>query len=413
MTDTHKWQLLALTVLLGALLYLLAPVLTPFAAAALFAYLGDPLVDRLEARKLSRGTAVGIVFLLMTLAVVGAVLLLIPMLRTQMVAFGEKLPVFAEWVQNTALPWIELQTGFGLDHLKTENLVGLAKDYWQEAGQAAGQVFSHLSRSSLAVLGFLANLALIPVVTFYLLRDWDLLMARLRELLPRTIEPTVVRLAGESDAVLGSFLRGQLSVMLSLGVIYSLGLWLVGIDLALLIGMLAGLVSFVPYLGMIIGLGAALIAALVQHGDLFHIVLVCAVFGAGQMIESFLLTPWLVGDKIGMHPVAVIFAIMAGGQLFGFLGVLLALPVAAVVMVVLRWLHARYTESSLYAAEGGGSDSRRQRARDSAASAPALDLAATLQAASSGGSETPAPKRKRRRRGPRPGGGDSGGGSNA
>lgn len=360
MTDSHKWQLLALTVLLGALLYLLAPVLTPFAAAALFAYLGDPLVDRLEARKLSRSTAVSIVFLLMTLFVIGAVLLLIPMLRNQMTSFGEKLPVFAEWVQNTALPWIEAQTGFGLDHLKTENLVGLAKDYWQEAGIAAGQVFAHLSKSSIAVLAFLANLALIPVVTFYLLRDWDILVGRVRGLLPRSVEPTVSQLAKEADVVLGGFLRGQLSVMLSLGAIYSIGLWLVGVDLALLIGMLAGLVSFVPYLGMVIGLGAALIATLVQHGDLFHIVLVCAVFGGGQMIESFLLTPWLVGDKIGMHPVAVIFAILAGGQLFGFLGILLALPVAAVVMVVLRWLHARYTESSLY---GGDEPPGRGRRR--------------------------------------------------
>lgn len=418
MTDTHKWQLLALTVLLGGLLYLLAPVLTPFAAAALFAYLGDPLVDRLEARKLSRGSAVGIVFLLMTLVVVGAVLLLIPMLRTQMAAFGEKLPVFAEWVQNVALPWIEAQTGFGLDHLKTENLVALAKDYWQEAGQAAGQVFTHLSRSSLAVLGFLANLALIPVVSFYLLRDWDVLLGRVRELLPRTVEPTVVKLAGEADAVLGSFLRGQLSVMLSLGAIYSIGLWLVGIDLALLIGMLAGLVSFVPYLGMIIGLGAALIATLVQHGDLFHIVLVCAVFGAGQTIESFILTPWLVGDKIGMHPVAVIFAIMAGGQLFGFLGVLLALPVAAVVMVVLRWLHARYTESSLYGGDGGPGRGGGHRAKGSelpsaAAAAevsprnvrPPNDSDAATSNETPPGPREGSGKRRRRRRGPR-GGGD-------
>jgi predicted PurR-regulated permease PerM len=403
MRDTHKWQLLALTVLIGGLVYLLAPVLTPFAAAALFAYLGDPLVDRLEARKLSRSTAVSIVFLLMTLAVIGTVLLLIPLLRGQIDSFGEKLPAFAEWVQGVALPWVEAQTGFGLDHLKTDNLVALAKDYWQEAGTAAAQVFGQLSRSSLAVLGFLANLALVPVVTFYLLRDWDILVARIRSLLPRQVEPTVAQLAHEADQVLGSFLRGQLSVMLSLGAIYSLGLWMVGIDLALLIGMLAGLVSFVPYLGMVIGLGAALIAALVQHGDLFHVVLVCAVFGGGQMLESFLLTPWLVGDKIGMHPVAVIFAIMAGGQLFGFLGVLLALPVAAVVMVVLRFLHARYTESSLYVDAAGSAGKRPHRqlathaqAEQSAKPAPALDA--------SGSPDTPHPPRRRRRRGPRGGG---------
>jgi predicted PurR-regulated permease PerM len=390
MTDTHKWQLLALTCLIGGLVYLLAPVLTPFAAAALFAYLGDPLVDRLEKRKLSRGTAVGIVFLLMILAAVGTVLLLVPMLRGQIVAFGEKLPAFVQWGQTVALPWIEAQTGFSLDHLKTEDFVTLAKQYWQEAGQAAASVFAQLSRSSLAVLGFLATLALIPVVTFYLLRDWDLMVARVRQLLPRQVEPTVTRLAGEADAVLGGFLRGQLSVMLSLGAIYSLGLWLVGIDLALLIGMLAGLVSFVPYLGMVIGLGAALIAALVQHGDLLHVALVCLVFGGGQMLESFLLTPWLVGDKIGMHPVAVIFAIMAGGQLFGFLGILLALPVAAVVMVVLRWLHARYTESSLYAGDGR---SPRPLAEPVIVSAHDQPPPSTI----------PRTKR-RRRRGPRPGG---------
>lgn len=349
MSDTHKWQLLALVLLIGGLLYLLAPVLTPFVAAALFAYLGDPLVDRLQARKLSRSTAVGIVFLLMTLAVVGVVLLLVPMLQRQIAHFGERLPVYAEWIENEALPWIEMQTGFGLDFFDTENLAALAKDYWQQAGAVAASAFAQISRSGLAVVAFFVNLALVPVLTFYLLRDWDDLVARVRELLPRRVEPVVSMLARQSDEVLASFLRGQLSVMLALGAIYSLGLWMVGIDLALLIGMLAGLVSFVPYLGMIVGIGAAIIAALVQYGDITHVLLVCAVFTVGQLLESFLLTPWLVGDKIGMHPVAVIFAIMAGGQLFGFLGILLALPVAAVVMVVLRWLHQQYTESSLYA----------------------------------------------------------------
>lgn len=350
MTDTQKWQLLALTVVLSAFLYLLAPVLTPFAAAALFAYLGDPLVDRLQTCRLSRTAAVAVVFALMTLAVVSVVLLLIPMLQKQIVHFGERFPVYLAWFETVALPWLEQQSGFDLDRLQVGNLLGMVKQYWQQAGSAAATVFGGLSRSGMAVLEFVANLTLIPVVTFYLLRDWDGMVARIRELLPRAIEPTVVRLANESDAVLGSFLRGQVSVMLALGTIYTLGLSLIGIDLALLIGMLAGLVSFVPYLGVIVGFGAGLIAALVQHGDLFHVLLVAGVFGFGQIIEGFVLTPWLVGDKIGMHPVAVIFAIMAGGQLFGFLGVLLALPVAAVIMVVLRWLHERYTQSSLYGA---------------------------------------------------------------
>jgi predicted PurR-regulated permease PerM len=352
MTDTQKWQLLALSVLLGVLLWLLAPVLTPFAVSALLAYLADPLVDRLQRWKLSRTGAVCIVFALMTLAIVGVVLLLIPMLERQIGAFIEQLPRYIDWIQGRVLPWVERQTGFDLEAFDSAQLMEALRGHWQQAGGVAANVLGGLSKSGLAVLGWIANLVLIPVVTFYLLRDWDVLVERVRELLPRPVEPTVSRLAAESDSVLGAFLRGQLSVMLALGTVYSLGLWAVGVDLALLIGMLAGLVSFVPYLGVFVGAAAGIIAALVQYGDWLHPLLVVGVFAVGQTLEGFVLTPWLVGDRIGLHPVAVIFAIMAGGPLFGFLGVLLALPVAAVAMVVLRYLHERYTASRLYGAEG-------------------------------------------------------------
>ena len=197
-------------------------------------------------------------------------------------------------------------------------------------------------------MGFLANLVLIPVVTFYLLRDWDVLVARIHDLLPRYYEAKITEIARESDAVLGEFLRGQLTVMFALGVIYAVGLSLLGLDFGMLIGMLAGIVSFVPYLGVIVGIGLAGVAAMVQFQDLPHVLGVFAVFGVGQLLEGFVLTPKLVGDKIGLHPVAVIFAVMAGGQLFGVVGVLLALPVAAVLVVLLRHAHRRYTSSELY-----------------------------------------------------------------
>ncbi|MBD8528126.1 AI-2E family transporter [Pseudomarimonas arenosa] len=347
-TDTHKWQMLALTVLVGGLLYLLAPVLTPFAIAALFAYLGDPLVDRLEARKMSRTWAVSLVFLLITLFWVLVLLILVPILERQISGLISRAPEYLSYVQEAILPRIEGLLGVQLDRIEGASVVGALKQHWQQAGGVAAAVLGGLSKSGLAVIAWTANLLLLPVLIFYLLRDWDVLVQRVRELLPRSVEPTVVRLTGEADVVLGAFLRGQLSVMFALGTIYSLGLWLVGIEFSLLIGMLAGLVSFIPYLGAIVGVGVGLVAAMVQHGDILHVVLVLAVFGAGQTIESFLLTPWLVGDKIGLHPVAVIFAIMAGGQLFGFFGVLLALPVAAVAMVLLRYAHQRYTTSSLY-----------------------------------------------------------------
>ena len=203
----------------------------------------------------------------------------------------------------------------------------------------------------MVLVGWVANLVLIPVVAFYLLRDWDRLMACLRELLPRRIEPTVTALARESDEVLGAFFRGQLLVMLGLGTIYTLGLWIVGLDLALLVGLIAGLVSFVPYLGFIIGILLAGVLALIQFHDMAHLLGVVGVFAVGQAMEGMLLTPLLVGERIGLHPVAVIFAVLAGGQLFGFFGVLLALPVAAVIAVFLRHMRHHYVRSELYGNE--------------------------------------------------------------
>ena len=207
-----------------------------------------------------------------------------------------------------------------------------------------------ITHSWLVMMGWIANLVLIPLVTFYLLRDWQVLMNRLAELVPRQAAPVVFRMARDCDRVLGAFLRGQLSVMLALAVVYTLGLWLVGLDLALLIGAIAGLVSFVPYLGFIIGIFAAGIAAIVQFQDVTHLIPVVAVFGVGQLLESFVFTPFLIGDRVGLHPLAVIFAVMAGGQLFGFTGILLALPAAAVIMVLLRYAHERYLRSGAYSA---------------------------------------------------------------
>lgn len=351
MSDRHKWQLALLIVGLGFLLWLLGPVLTPFVIAALLAYLGDPLVDRLERLRLSRTGAVAIVFALMTLVLVGVVLLLVPMLERQISTFIDQFPRYRDWFTGVALPWLSERTGMDIEGFNLDSIYAVIQQHWQQAGGVAATLWGGLSKSGMLIINWVVNLALIPVVAFYLLRDWDVMVEKIRLLLPRPIEPTVSRLARESDSVLGGFLRGQLSVMLALGTIYWIGLWMVGIDFALLIGMIAGLVSFIPYLGAIVGVGIGLIAALVQYGDWTHVLLVCLVFGVGQTLESILLTPFLVGDRIGMHPVAVIFAVMAGGQLFGFVGVLVALPVAAVSMVLLRYLYEQYTASRLYGGE--------------------------------------------------------------
>jgi len=345
--DRNLWPLLWMA-LGGWILYLLSPILTPFIVAALLAYLGDPLVDRLETWKLPRALAVSAVFCVILGVLLLLLLILLPRLENQIVHLGQKLPQYLEWLKGHALPYVAAwmpDNGAGLD---LDTLRSALAGHWQSAGGLLAGLWASVSSSGMALLGWLANLVLIPVLTFYLLRDWDYLVAAIHALLPRRSALLWTRLAKESDEVLGAFLRGQLLVMFSLGVIYTTGLWLVGLDFALLIGMFAGLVSFVPYLGLIVGILVAGMASILQFQGPGEIHWVVAVFVFGQLLEGTVLTPRLVGERIGLHPVAVIFAVMAGAQLYGFFGILLALPVAAVAIVLLRHLLETYRASHVY-----------------------------------------------------------------
>jgi predicted PurR-regulated permease PerM len=343
-----RWQLAILVLVVGFVIWLLAPVLTPFAVAAMFAYLFDPLVEQLQRRKLHRSVAVAIVFLALVLLLILVLLLLIPYLQRQIGAFIRHLPDWLAWLQSTAVPWLSSKFGFDIDVPDMQQVVSLLQDHWKEAGGVAAAVIARVSRSGMALVAWSVHVIVVPVAFFYLLRDWPVMLARIGELLPRSLEPTVARLARESDETLSAFVRGQISVMLVLGVLYAIALWAVGLDIGPLIGLIAGLISFVPYLGGILGVLMGVIAALVEYHDWLHVVLVLIVFVVGHLIEGYVLVPRLVGGKIGLHPLAVIFAILAGGELFGFLGVLLALPLASVVMVLLRYGHERYRESELY-----------------------------------------------------------------
>ena len=348
----RRLQWTAVALLAGWLLWLLAPVLSPFVFAALLGWLGDPLVDRIERRGLSRNTAVLLVFGGMMLVLALALVLLVPLLERQILTLVQSLPRYRDWLVGTVVPWLERRTGMQLmAWLDPERLIELVRSHWQQAGGIAATLLGYVSRSGFALLGLVANVVLLPVLTFFFLRDWDVFVERVAALVPRDHESTVARLAQESSAVLGAFLRGQFLVMLILGVLYGIGLWAVGLDLGVLIGVLAGLLTFVPYLGPATVVAFGGIASLVQYGDWPHLLGVLAVFGVGQVIESYFLTPKLVGDRIGLHPVAVIFAVLAGGQLFGFLGMLLALPVAAVTNVLLHYAVERYRTSRIYQGE--------------------------------------------------------------
>ena len=343
------------------LLMELGAILVPFVLALLLAWLGDPLVDRIQRSGRSRVTGVVLVFALMLLLAVLALLILVPMLERQVAALVESLPAIGTWITQSAVPWIEQRTGITLAAwADPQRLFDLVREYWQQVGGFASTVLGYVQRSGFMVVTWTVNLALLPILTFYFLRDWDGLVARVAMMVPRNKIDTVSRLARESDERLGGFLRGQFLVMLAQGVFYAVGLQLIGLRLGILVGLIAGLISFVPYLGAAVGAILMLLAALVQAQgiDWQLLILGTAVFTAGQLLESYVLTPRLVGDRIGLHPVAVIFAVMAGGQLFGFLGMLLALPVAAVANVLLTYAYERYTASRMYngPAPGSGED---------------------------------------------------------
>lgn len=348
MSREGKIWLAAGTVGIGLLLYLLGPILTPFLISALLAWLGDPMADRLEAWRFPRSLAVAVVFI-GTFVVLGLLLLLIvPMAAHEFAAISGRAPQLAAWYQDTAVPWLTEYLRLDPARLRIESLSAFLTENVQNAGQLASNTLVTLTHSGRVVFLVLMNLLLVPVITFYWLRDWDIFKARVAELLPRAHVEQIERLTRDCEAVLAAFFRGQLLVMICLAAIYSVGLSIVGLDNAVAIGVTAGLLGFVPYLGITTGIVLALLSAVLQGGDGWLPLWVVVVFGIGMGLESFVLTPRLVGGRIGLHPVMVIFAILAGGRLFGFVGVLLALPVAAACMVLARHLRDRYLDSQLY-----------------------------------------------------------------
>jgi predicted PurR-regulated permease PerM len=328
--------LLYLLLAAGALwlLYLLAPIMTPFLASAGLAYLCDPLVDRLERRRLPRAVGTTLVLLGLLLLLVVFALILTPLLQSQVQMMMVQAPRLVDWGETTLLPW--LQSTFGLQLAGGQaGLIAWLKGHAGSLTRLTAYL-PQVGSQGLALLGVIANLLLIPVVSFYLLRDWDRLLAGIADLVPARLRASIVGMASEIDTVLSEFVRGQLAVMAIMVLFYSVGLWLAGLHYALAVGVVAGTLVFVPYLGVIVGVLLGTLASLGQNGDLMSLLPVWIVFGLGQLLEGMVITPRVVGERVGLHPVAVIFALMAFGQLFGFFGVLLAIPASAALLVALR-----------------------------------------------------------------------------
>ncbi len=338
------WLLIA--VIFVYLLNLLSPILAPFFFSALLAYLGDPIVDKLE-KRMSRTISVSVVFVTILLIMILTIAIFIPLVSEQLSALLHKTPKVIEFIHHKIIPFLEenfqYENGGGKDAL-----INIIRNNLNDIPSLASKFLKWLTGSGEYFFALLANIFLVPVVTFYLLRDWDILMAKIQALLPRRQEAKITQIAKESNDMLSAFLRGQFAVMNALGLIYAIGLSVVGVDSAILIGFIAGWLSFVPYLGLVIGLGVATILAYFQFNDLLHPFGVVVVFVLAQALEGSVLTPRFVGERIGLHPVAVIFAVLAGGQLAGFAGVLLALPVAAVLNVLISHVQVAYQQSTLY-----------------------------------------------------------------
>ncbi len=330
-----------------ALIYLLSPILTPFLLAAVIAYICNPLVTRMAARKIPRTMGTILVMLLLLSLSAALVLIMVPLFEKEASRLIIKIPAYLEMLREGVIPWLEAHLGVNLNP-DIDMLKHAMTEHWQSAGGVAAKMLPSLTSGGMAVVEFLMNLLLVPVVLFYILRDWELLIQQIDGIIPRYWYKQVSQLARETDRILAQFLRGQLSVILLMSICYITGLWLVGLEFALPIGLLAGILVFVPYLGMIVGLLLATFAAMMQFHEWSCVMPVWIVFAIGQLLEGMVITPWLVGDRVGLHPVVVIFSLLAFGQLFGFFGILLALPVSAVLLVWLRHIRQQYLESNLY-----------------------------------------------------------------
>lgn len=352
-TPTQKtaaaWSAIATSFVL--LVWLLGPVLTPFVVAAVLAYALTPLVNALDRRwfggKLPRIFAVIVVELLFIVSMLAVALLIVPILAKEIPLLREQLPALAERVNSWAAPLLKsLGIELQLDVASIKAFVLKYLNANVEDGFAA--VLSSLKVGGSLALTLVGNAILIPVALFYLLMDWERFVQRAVQLVPPRLRGAYDSFMHEADEVLGQYLRGQLLVMLILAVYFSAGLAMFGLDLALPIGVFTGLAIFVPYVGFGVGLVLALLAGLLEFASMKAVVMVAVVYGAGQLIESLFLTPRLVGERIGLHPLAVIFALLAFGQMFGFVGVLIALPASAVLLVAIRRIQAQYLASHLY-----------------------------------------------------------------
>ncbi|MEO8835154.1 MAG: AI-2E family transporter [Caldimonas sp.] len=340
-----NWAALALVV--GALVWLLAPVLTPFVIGAVLAYALHPAVEQLASRRVPRVLAVMLIEIATLFAVTALALLVVPILSKELPLLNEQLPLLVERINRAVTPWLtQMGVGVSLDPASLRSFLLKYLDANWDESLAAALVSARIGGS--IVVTVVGYVILVPVVLFYLLMEWPVYVQRAVALVPPRLRASVASFTGDCDTVLGQYLRGQLLVMLLMAAFYSVGLALFGFELAVPVGVFTGLAIFVPYVGFGIGLALAMLAGALQFTGWYGPIAVFVVYGIGQVVEGLFLTPRMVGQRIGMSAITVIFALFAFGHLFGFVGVLIALPVSALIAVAAARVRAGYTQSSLY-----------------------------------------------------------------
>ncbi|MFS4437279.1 AI-2E family transporter [Paracoccaceae bacterium GXU_MW_L88] len=342
MTERRWWTIIGILVL-GIMLWLLKGILFPFLAGMALAYFLDPLADRLERQGIKRVWATVIISLGLLSVLVVVIAFAVPLLYQQAVAFAQAAPGYLDQLQNLLITrFPEVYSEGSQINTAIDNFISMVQE---RAGEIAGSVL----KSSLRLVDAVVAIVVIPVVTFYMLLDWDRMMAKVNRWLPADHAERIRGIAQEIDNVLAGFVRGQLTVCLILGTFYAVALAIVGLDFGLLVGMFAGLLTFIPYVGSIVGGALSIGLALFQFwGDWVMVIAVAAIFVTGQMVEGNFLSPKLVGDSVGLHPVWLMFALSAFATLFGFTGMLIAVPVAACLGVFFRHAMDEYFKSDLY-----------------------------------------------------------------
>ncbi len=346
--ESRSWLIwLTVFALFCAAVYVLRSVILPFAVGIVLGYLFNPLARRFEKWGLSRTLATLLVFAVVILIAVPALVLLFGVVDAQLTVFVEAVPRYIAAITEHLEPILQnLQDRF--PSLQTENIKNVLREHMTGGLQFGGKVLKGIISNGFALVNLISLLLITPVVAFYMLRDWGVFVAKVDNLLPRKSKAELREQFQKIDRALSGFIRGQLCVCVILGIYYSLGLRLVGLELGLLVGFLAGLISFIPYVGSISGFVLSILLALAQFGDVTKVIEVVVVFGIGQFVEGNFLTPKLVGENVGLHPVWVMFALLAGGALLGFLGLMIAVPAAAVIGVLARYALSNYQKSSLY-----------------------------------------------------------------